>query len=158
MLDCLVADQYRASTLFFLDILYHNLWWSPRNEGGRVLDGYHIEEEFAKCRIAWLLISIMLLLLFFQTFTASICNGDQGMMAVEWLIGITLQKNSPTVGLLGHWSVSCFYSFFFRQTLTNFVMESKEWWWLSQWRIFWPKPPPGGGINKLFALFKKKTI
>ena len=78
-------------------------------------------------------------------------------MVVEWLISILLKKNSPSVGLLGYWSTSCFHRFYFRQNLTNFVMESKEWWWLSEchawttslfgnlWLILWWSPRNDGG-------------
>ena len=48
-----------------------------------MIDGYHIEEEFAKGWIAWLLITTMLLVLSFQTFSATICDGIQRMMVVE---------------------------------------------------------------------------
>ena len=53
VLDCLVTDHYHASILFFSDILCHNLRWNLTNDGGRVIDGYHIEWKFTKCWISW---------------------------------------------------------------------------------------------------------
>ena len=67
----------------FQTSLCHNLRWNPTDDGGRVIDQYHIEEEFANCWIPWLLITTMLLPFSFQTYSATICDGIQGMMVVE---------------------------------------------------------------------------
>ena len=119
----------------FQTSLCHNLRWNPTDDGGRVIDKYHIKEEFTKCWIACLLISIVLLPLSFQTLSTTICDGVEVMMVVEWLMGIILKKNSPSVGLLGYWWLSCFYPFLFRHSLPQFLMDSNEWWWSSDWWV-----------------------
>ena len=103
------------------------------------LIGITLKGNLHICRIAWLLSNFVLLPLRFQAVSATFCDKVQGIMVVEQLIGITLKKNSPSVGLVGHWSMSCSHRFLYWESLTNFVIESKGWWqlrdwWVSYWR------------------------
>ena len=57
VLHCLISDQCRALTPSFSSNVYHIWWWGPGINGGQVIDGYYIEAEFTKCRIAWWLLT-----------------------------------------------------------------------------------------------------